>query len=133
MQIKEKNSKIFAINQKISQQSTSTLKNISQNERIKSPENTPGNTPESLSSPIKIKEPKIAKIVQDWMLNTKIHGLSNVIRNFNIPMKIIWCICLLLSSSFCLYQVRTFMLSFHFSYRIKLRLENYFLGQKRLS
>ena len=39
--------------------------------------------------PIK-SEPKIRDIIEDWMLNTKTHGLSNIIRNHNIVLKVVF-------------------------------------------
>lgn len=44
---------------------------------------------------------KIKHIFNDWALNSKTHGLSNIVRNRKIFMKFFWLICFLASFGYC--------------------------------
>lgn len=49
--------------------------------------------------------PNISEILKDWMLNTKTHGLSNIIRNENLILRIFFTACFMASCVFCIYQI----------------------------
>ena len=53
----------------------------------------------------KTAHPNITEILKDWMLNTKTHGLSNIIRNENLILRVLFTACFLASSVFCFYQI----------------------------
>lgn len=68
-------------------------------------------SPEIEKKPIK-PEPKIRDIVEDWMLNTKTHGLSNIIRNHNVILKLVFSVCFLGCTCYCIYQIVTICLAY---------------------
>ena len=44
---------------------------------------------------------KIKHIINDWALNSKTHGLSNMVRNPKFILKIFWFLCFIVSSGYC--------------------------------
>ena len=44
---------------------------------------------------------RVKHIINDWALNSKTHGLSNMVRNPKFILKTFWLLCFLCSSGYC--------------------------------
>jgi hypothetical protein len=51
-------------------------------------------------------------LFSEWGLNTSAHGITNVIRLDNRLLKVIWLLCFLASSVYCIYTIVGIMVSF---------------------
>lgn len=41
------------------------------------------------------------KITEDWAMNSKLHGVSNILRNPGFFLKIFWILCFLVCFGYC--------------------------------
>ena len=56
---------------------------------------------EPIAAPVTEFDLTMGKIVEDWGLNSKVHGASNIFRNPSKILKIFWIICLFASLGYC--------------------------------
>lgn len=56
---------------------------------------------EPIAAPVTEFDLTMGKIVEDWGLNSKVHGASNIFRNPSKILKVFWVICLFASLGYC--------------------------------
>lgn len=57
-------------------------------------------------------ETSLRHFLKDWALNSKTHGLSNIVRSPNWPLRVIYIICFIICTGYCFWQSVNLILSY---------------------